>query len=233
MSYGLNIAFGTAFKYFALQIRNISTLWNSCELCKYHVHGNIIYFRGNAGDTSKRGNISGQDVSRPLRHIRVSSVHLRADSPAEGWVCTSGSWFRWARASAAAPRRWPGSCCCRTRWWAGGEGDACCAQTPQGGSGPCLPGRNQRGWSRHILIWHCPTAWIRSVFTAKEQITTQLVWWKIWILIFLTVHIPCWSNVNSPKNKACSSKGKCMIQSSLTLWSTTISVIKITAILHL
>lgn len=40
-------------------------------------------------------------------------------------------------------------------------------------------------------------------------------------------------SVNSPKNKACSSKGKCMIQSSLTLWSTTISVMKMTAILHL
>lgn len=40
-------------------------------------------------------------------------------------------------------------------------------------------------------------------------------------------------NVNSPKNKACSSKGKCTAQSSLTLWSTTISVKKMTAILHL
>lgn len=38
---------------------------------------------------------------------------------------------------------------------------------------------------------------------------------------------------HSPKNRACSSKGKCMIQSSLTLWSTTISVMKITAMLHL
>lgn len=36
-----------------------------------------------------------------------------------------------------------------------------------------------------------------------------------------------------PKNNACSSKGKCMIQSSLTPWSTTISVMKMTAILHL
>lgn len=39
--------------------------------------------------------------------------------------------------------------------------------------------------------------------------------------------------VNSLKNNACSNKGKCIIQSSLTLWSTTISVMKMTAMLHL
>lgn len=36
-----------------------------------------------------------------------------------------------------------------------------------------------------------------------------------------------------PKKSACNSRGRCSAQSSLTLWSTTISVIKITAMLHL
>lgn len=37
----------------------------------------------------------------------------------------------------------------------------------------------------------------------------------------------------SPKKTACSKSGRCRAQSSVTLWSTTISVIKITAMLHL
>ena len=43
----------------------------------------------------------------------------------------------------------------------------------------------------------------------------------------------CVCRVLLPKKRACSSRGRCRAQSSLTLWSTTISVIKITAMLHL
>lgn len=43
----------------------------------------------------------------------------------------------------------------------------------------------------------------------------------------------CKSDAVLPRKRACSRSGRCRAQSSRTLWSTTISVMKITAILHL
>lgn len=43
----------------------------------------------------------------------------------------------------------------------------------------------------------------------------------------------CETGQDLPKKSACSSRGRCNAQSSLTLWSTTISVMKMTAMLHL
>ena len=50
------------------------------------------------------------------------------------------------------------------------------------------------------------------------------------LLIFLSMSVHC---VFLPKKRAWSSRGRCKAQSSLTLWSTTISVMNITAMLHL
>lgn len=136
--------------------------------------------------------------------------HLWIGSPAEDLAYKLGSWCHWPHVFAARPRRWPGSCYCMTKWWAGGGEDACCAQTPLGDSDPCLKKE------RYFFF----------------QIKIQLGTVKQGYLVGLNIHTSL-KSINSPKNNACNSKGKCMIQSSLTPWSTTISVMKMTAILHL
>lgn len=45
--------------------------------------------------------------------------------------------------------------------------------------------------------------------------------------------LKCCGVMAPPRKRACSSRGRWRAQSSLTLWSTTISVMKITAMLHL
>lgn len=70
-------------------------------------------------------------------------LYLKVNTPAGDLVCRWGSWCRWPPVSAVRLRRWPGSCCYRTAWWAGGGGDVCCAQTPLDGSDPCLKERNR------------------------------------------------------------------------------------------
>lgn len=71
------------------------------------------------------------------------------------------SWCRWSPVSAVRLRRWPGSCCYRTTWWADGGGDVCCVQTPLDDSDPCLEKGTEQSacfstlWTRRQAVVCC------------------------------------------------------------------------------
>lgn len=145
--------------------------------------------------------------------------HLRIGSPGEDLACRSRSLCHWPHVSATRRRRWPGGCYCTIMWWAGGEEDACSVRTPLDGSDPYLKKESELISGPFIPSW-APFSKI-LLGTVRQR-----------YLVGFNVHTS-FKSITSPKNSACNSKGKCMVQSSLTPWSTTISVMKMTAILHL
>lgn len=160
--------------------------------------------------------------------------YLRIGSPAEDLAYRSRSLCHWPHVSATRRRRWPGGCYCTTMWWAGGEEDACSVQKPLDGSDPCL-----KKESKLIsgLLFLCEFLSHGHTFIFLPQYNLKHI--KILLgtgrqgyLVGFNVQT-AFKSITSPKNSACNSKGKCMVQSSLTPWSTTISVMKMTAILHL
>lgn len=70
-------------------------------------------------------------------------------------------------------------------------------------------------------------------FLCLKELNLSLLYFSLKTPKRCTKRKVCVWHVHLPKKRACSSRGRCKAQSSLTLWSTTISVIKITAMLHL
>ena len=140
---------------------------------------------------------------------------------AAGLFCRSGSCQHWSHVSAVRLMQWPESCCYKTMWWAGGGGDVCCAQTPLDDSDPCL---KQTTLSDQLDGF--TAVWTDALITSKDLKMTHFYH-------ILSIYLRANSTGTLPKNRACNSNDRCMLQSSLTLWSTTISVMRMTAMLHL
>lgn len=86
---------------------------------------------------------------------------------------------------------WPGSCCCRTGQWGGGEGDACCVRRPLVCSGPDLLSRKHdeliglRKWKKSMLYNISPSeiyiiktvcSYILKLCYLLEQVQTEWLW---------------------------------------------------------
>lgn len=82
-------------------------------------------------------------------------------------------------------------------------------------------------WQLIFYAWH-----IDCFFLCLKEFNLSLLFFSLKTPKDLYQDKGVWY-VHLPKKRACSSRGRCKAQSSLTLWSTTISVIKITAMLHL
>lgn len=84
----------------------------------------------------------------------------------------------------------------------------------------------------HTYIWDaCLKHYSWQLLVIKVSVSSQK--WKTEKRKEWMKGIRSKSEVILPRKRACSRRGRCRAQSSRTLWSTTISVMKITAILHL